>query len=68
MNEQDDEMLKTYREKYPFQEQAKLFYESVLLKKVEISNCKSQIEAVKLNFFFFSVLNVVKVTNPIKNS
>lgn len=46
MQEQDDDSLRIYREKYPFQEQAKMFYQLVLLKKVEVKNFKEQIETV----------------------
>ena len=46
MNTEEDEYIKVIREKYTIQEQAKIFYETVLLKKTEMKNLKKEIENV----------------------
>lgn len=54
MQEQEDDSLRKFREKYPLQEQAKFFYQQVLIKKVEVKNFKDQIETV---YFLYKKFN-----------
>lgn len=51
MAEDEDDYIKSLREKYPFQEQAKQFYEMVLLKKVDIKELRKEMESVKIKAF-----------------
>lgn len=46
MTAEEDEYIKVIREKHSIQEQAKIFYETVLLKKTEMKNLKKEIENV----------------------
>lgn len=50
MNEEEDEFIRMIRDKYPMEEQAKNFYQQVLIKKSEIRELKKEME----NVIFYS--------------
>ena len=48
MYEEEDEYMRMIRDKYPIEEQAKTFYQQVLIKKSEILELKKEKENVKI--------------------
>lgn len=56
MHDEEDEFIRMIRDKYPMEEQAKNFYQQVLIKKSEIRELKKEMENVKNHLFLFFYL------------